>query len=126
MSEQNDLELKVVTQKSDNPESKEFHTRQRLTYYPEWYNGLADAYEFNVEDERNHRYDLAKNLLEIDGVQTVGIDGYIVTVTVSMAFDWKEVEELVLQVLKQYLQALINAKNLLKNVDRGDADKGKS
>jgi len=126
VEEKENRQLKIVVRKTDDDELRKFHTRQRLTYYPEWYDGLPDAYEFNTQDERNQRFDLAKILLELDGVQEVGIHGYVVMVVISMAFDWEEVEGSVVRVLKQYLQALVNANNLMNDADKKDGDKGKN
>ena len=106
MGKEKDSEIKVVViDKRGNGMMKEFHTNQRLSHYPEQYQGPADAHEFSVIDEQNECYVLADLLFGVPGIQFVEIDGYIVRVAISRAFQWKEVQEQTITLIRQYVRA---------------------
>lgn len=101
------LEMKIkITIFHKEPHIREFHLRQRLTEYPEYYDGPGDVFPENFQEGyKNFAYLLAKELFTIAGVQQIMINGYIIEAEISRAYSWKKdkIQERLLNTIRKYI-----------------------
>ncbi|MBU6141589.1 NifU N-terminal domain-containing protein [Patescibacteria group bacterium] len=101
-SENEDIVIKEIEGVSN---ARELHLRTLLSDFPEHYECQADAVRFNVNEQAdNQAYVLAGSMFRATGVQEVEIHRYIVTVWISAAFQWEELEKEICGVLRAYLK----------------------
>ncbi len=103
----------------------EFHIRQRLTEYPEYYDGPGDVSPENYEGGfKNHAYLLAKEIFLIAGIQLIMISGYVVEVEISWSYSWEKdkIRRSVLNVIQKYVENKLKCSQLLIEAKKSSQD----
>jgi|SRR3989344_8568952 len=107
-----ELDQRVVVIKTCLIFQKEFQTRIRFNTTPEDYTYKDSAEDNNTNDEEHDNRLLAEALFKIDGMQEVFINGHVITVSISAAFSWRELQVRVLESIKSYLRTKILEKKM--------------
>lgn len=115
----------VVFQK--NHVIREYHIRQRLTEYPEYYDGPGDVSPENYEGGyKNQAYLLAKEIFTITGIQQIMISGYLVEVEIGRAYNWKKdkIQKSILNTIQKYVEEKLRVDALISETIKKSKGKG--
>lgn len=105
----------------------EFHLRQRLSDLPEFYDGPGDVGEANMQEGyKYYAYPLAKELFKISGINKIVVDGFVVQVEISAAYNWQEeIKNKAKKAIKKYLKNLTGPQKVMTDVLKKFHKKGK-
>ena len=98
--------LRIVIESFPNNTLKYFHVNARISS-ERLYSTLlhADALaKFGMNDRAPSTIQTALSFYEIEGVTSIGLDIYEVSVTISPAFEWEEIIPQVVDVIKKQLR----------------------
>lgn len=97
---------RVVIEQVPNDLIRIFHVNERIsseTLYDSL-PGVDNLGRFGVRDHNPSTIQTALSFYDIEGVTSVSLDIYQVRVTISRAFDWEDIEPLVVDLVRKHLK----------------------